>query len=1110
MGVKVICHLADIHIRKSPIRNEEYKNVFDNLINSLNEKKPDRIVIVGDLVHDYLDLQGEQLILATDFLKSLSNIAPVRIVRGNHDCRVKNIKRVDTIYAIVKTLNDKNIIYYDATNMYLDDNIVWAVWHHGEPKNNPWKLKGIKEFIDKHKDCVFIDLFHDPIYGCKSTTGFDMNSKTYYKISDFHGDISMFGDIHKMQFMNNEKNKAYCGSLIAQDITEGDDEFHGYLLWNVETKSAELIPIYNEHSYKNIRISQFTDFDDLEFEIKNPTKNMTVRFIWGTLPQIRTKDNERKLKDYIINKYFNSDIKIIHKNDFIENENIEIIDNVTLENINDKAVQHEIFREYLTKIGCEEKLINDVIALDDDVLNEINIQNTSGIEWDIIKFGGVNFMSYERLDIDWRDLEGLFQITGMNTAGKTTILKLISYVLYNKTLETEVRMKWGDMRYVNNRNNATFCEGYIVICANSEYYGIKRRTEIKKNKSGDVIDVNTTLNYYILNTPDDEMTNNNTINNLSDDKKNATQNKITDIIGDYDNFMRIVMTTSDTLNRILSNDMAVFIDSLLFDSGLDIFDKKMEGWKVLNKRINDKSRISCNVDAVLQQNKIMQDEIINHTNEINNIENELIPNIQNRILVGRNFIEENTKKLYKIDNDIYNLNINEINNNINECKKNIDELKLRESTLKTNITSLKETYDAEKLEILLKKKEEHKNAEFNIKLEIKNLEQNIRNEEHNIEIINGYVYKLNSDKIRITNEIKAIKDSKVCKYCGQEINKKEHIEHINNTVKLKEDEIAEIDKIIAIKSGEEINKHLLIINQNKNDIIELKKKIELITLEMDSVLNEIGVIINDKNDVEKRKQIGNELNNIPIKIQNEELKINIFNQKITNYHNSLIQIEENKKIEKIITIGKQKLQLLESELDSAKEKIFKNKTIINEKELKIKANNQLIDDYKAQEYRDIVMNLYKKCVHRDGIPKQMLSNYIVPKINATLEKILSVAQFKIWLDINTLRPKLAYHDRPSAVIDCISASGKERTFSSVVLKFALNQINVKSKPAIFLLDEVMGKLDENGIEEFSEILQQIKNNMKRVLIIEHRVNINPDYVIECSLNNDGISSLNLL
>src|SRR6056300_1196776 len=99
--IKTIAHLADIHIRKTPTRNEEYQQVFKKLITSLKKEKPDRIVIVGDLVHDYLDLQGEQLIMAHNLLRDFAAIAPVRITRGNHDCRKKNLKRVDSIKAIV-------------------------------------------------------------------------------------------------------------------------------------------------------------------------------------------------------------------------------------------------------------------------------------------------------------------------------------------------------------------------------------------------------------------------------------------------------------------------------------------------------------------------------------------------------------------------------------------------------------------------------------------------------------------------------------------------------------------------------------------------------------------------------------------------------------------------------------------------------------------------------------------------------------------------------------------------------------------------------------------------------------------------------------------------
>jgi len=1116
MSIKKICHLADIHIRKSTIRNDEYQQVFANLLESLKEKKPDRIVIVGDLVHDYLDLQGEQLIMTHDLLDSLSKIAPVRITRGNHDCQKRNLKRVDSVKAIVKTLKNSNVVYYDKTGFYYDDGIIWAVWHHGDVKNNPWKHKKITVFnstennaessINDLSKSFVIDLFHDPVYGCKLNNGIERKNNFLYKISDFKGQISMFGDIHKAQFLNSEQTKAYCGSLIAQDFSEGDDNFHGYFLWDIETKTAELIPIKNDWSFKNIKITPYTDFDNLDFEIENPTKYMKVRFIWNTLPETKNNDTVRKIVEYVKSKYEN--VSIYHKDEFIENDKIEVNNDLTLENVRNKEVQHEIFSEFLKKIGVDNDVINEVIALDDELSN--NIENIDDVEneWDVVKFGGVNFMSYDNLEVDWRDKEGLFQITGINTAGKTTIMKLMSYVLFGKTLETETRMKYGDIRFINNKNDASFCEAYLVIESNGQYYGIKRRTEITRNKNGEFNGVTTSLNYYLLSSPDDQLNDLNAIEKLDEDRRVKTQKKIESIIGSYDNFMRIVMTTSDTLNRILSNDMAVFIDSLLYDSGLDIFDKKLEELKIYQKKINEKSRISCNIEETQKQNNILQGEINIIKSEIEDIEKNRIPKITERIKLGYDYVEEQTKKMYKIDPEIYMLNVDKTKENIEEHRSKISELTKRKEILEKNILLLKETYDEARLEELLKKKDEHKTNEYNAKLSIKTNEQIIRDAEHKIEIINGEIFRLKEDGKKCKEDIVKIKNSKICSQCGQEIKKPEHLQHIARLVEEKEKYMYEIANKIKEKEALKVEPENSIVNKRKeND--EIQKNIEKASIEMNDILKEIGVLTNDKNDVEKRKEYLIELNQIPTKIQVEELQITMLQQKIDNYDNSLKLIEENKKLEKQIAIAKVKIDELENEKMKEMGDIAEKKSLITEKENKIKINEQLINDYKAQEHRDMIINLYRKCVHRDGIPRQMLVNYIIPKINYTLQNILVVTPFKVWLDFNDLRPKLAYNNKPNAIIDCISASGKERTFSSVVLKFALNKINVKAKPNIFLLDEVMGKLDENSVEEFIEILQTIKNNIKRVLVIEHRINIEPDYIISVECDENGISRLSI-
>jgi DNA repair exonuclease SbcCD nuclease subunit len=194
--IEKIAQIADCHLRKSTTRHQEYREVFNELYQNLKADKPDRIVIVGDLFHDYIKLEGEVLVLAAEFLRNLSLIAKVIIIRGNHDISKSTINRTDAIEALVTTMNDYNIVYYNKTGLYEDQNVVWAVWKHGEKKNNPYP----KNFI-KDPTKTYIDLFHDEVNGASNPDGYIFNDKSYRSITDFMGDYSFFGHLHKLQYL---------------------------------------------------------------------------------------------------------------------------------------------------------------------------------------------------------------------------------------------------------------------------------------------------------------------------------------------------------------------------------------------------------------------------------------------------------------------------------------------------------------------------------------------------------------------------------------------------------------------------------------------------------------------------------------------------------------------------------------------------------------------------------------------------------------------------------------------------------------------------------------------------------------------------------------------
>ena len=95
-----IAHLSDIHIRKTR-RHEEYRVVLDNLLLSLESLSIDRIVIAGDLLHNKTDLSPEAVQLASEYLDVLSDIAPIDLILGNHDCVINQHNRLDSLSPII-------------------------------------------------------------------------------------------------------------------------------------------------------------------------------------------------------------------------------------------------------------------------------------------------------------------------------------------------------------------------------------------------------------------------------------------------------------------------------------------------------------------------------------------------------------------------------------------------------------------------------------------------------------------------------------------------------------------------------------------------------------------------------------------------------------------------------------------------------------------------------------------------------------------------------------------------------------------------------------------------------------------------------------------------
>ncbi len=920
----------------------------------------------------------------------------------------------------------------------------------------------------------------------------------------------------KKKISSENKIKAvYPSSLVAQNFSEGDDKFHGYVLWDLSNKDNilyEKVKLDSDYSFKTLKVNRFTDFTDLDLYIEEPTKYMNIRVIWNTFPSDYNTDNISKVNSYIKSTYGDNH-KILHPKDFIVGNEIEIENknDLKLENISSKDIQHKIFKSYLEEQGYEEDFIKDIINIDDEISKRVEYNEVDNIIWKPVKINGYNFRSYKELDFDFRDYRGITQIGGKNRGGKSSIIQLLMYILYGKTIETEKTQKNGDNRFINNKTNIDYCNGYCVIEANGEYYGIFRQTTRKWNRTKtDISGTPTTVKYYKLSSPEEEISVNNEISeentNLSEEDRTKTQKVINKIIGDYDNFNRLVLTTSDTLNKILSVNKADFIDNLLYDLGLDIFDKKLEEFKTYKsdyQKNND--RVVINIESSQERIKNYEKDITEISKEIDDIKNKEISDIDNKIKIGEDFKDNLIKNLHTIKSDIESLNPDDINNRI--VKYNQDGLSKKDQyrTNQQKIKDLKVEYNSELLDKYLEEKDLFKQKVYEQKDLINNKKDEIREVQDAKSKLQTEIFLLEKEIKTISDENQKLEHSKTCPTCKQVL-RDEDVAVIKTKILSNTDIIREKqNKIDRINNKlPDADKKVNFINEEIN---QLNIKIDSINNEMESVLQKIGELTNDKNEVEERNRLIQKNEMLKSEMENIKLKIEKEESLLEEYNKSLKQIEENKKTNEKIGLAQTRLNELKQIKENLYTKISDKFTEIKQREYQINEINENINKFIKQEKIDKLHKIYQSLIHRDGIPTMLLKQHSIPVINKTLSKLLENVSFNVWLDPDEITLKMSDISKTDAIIDSISGSGMERTFSAIAFKFCLNELNIKSRPSLIILDEVTGKLVDESIDLFIEFLSIVRRKIDNILIIEHTHDVHPDYYVEVFKDDKGISKL---
>lgn len=259
--------MADVHFMASVKYRQKYNDILNKTIESIQENlkglshEEARIVIVGDLTNDKSHVSNTLMEDTFTFLNRLGEIAPVRVIGGNHDFNVNNTTDIDTVSLITRFMRPKDTQFLDMESDYkssciIDDNIVWCLYSTFDNYRRP----DIDLCRIDHPDKCFVSLFHETITGAESDAGVMTNGHT---LDIFKGsDIVCLGHIHKRQdFTYDGFTAAYAGSTIQQTYGESISG-HGYLIWDVETKKYEPIDIVSDYGFYKFELTSLEDLDE--------------------------------------------------------------------------------------------------------------------------------------------------------------------------------------------------------------------------------------------------------------------------------------------------------------------------------------------------------------------------------------------------------------------------------------------------------------------------------------------------------------------------------------------------------------------------------------------------------------------------------------------------------------------------------------------------------------------------------------------------------------------------------------------------------------------------------------------------------------------------------
>ena len=1018
-----VLHLADIHWRGLS-RHKEYKESFEDFFTKARQLKPDIIYIGGDIVHSKTQGISPELI---DHLcwwfKSLSDIAPTHVILGNHDGLVLNNDRQDAITPIVEALDLDNLFLYKKSGVYPIqgfENFNWCVFSCFDEEG--WK----DIYIDPNK--INIALFHGAVWGSKTDVDWDIEGDvTSDLFEDF--DFAMLGDIHKQQFLNDEKTIAYCGSSIQQNY--GEDTGKGFLEWNIRGKKdfdVSFHEIFHSKPFITVEwkktvaetVRKCFDYPDgSRFRIKSEVQLNQI-----DSKQLQHEIKREKLAEEVV---FKSDSSIGVSSFKAGKETIN------RENLRDARTHKSLIRDYYKSKDLDKKFFSSFDTFIEKYISQISDEKESlrNTRWQINSLSFDNLFSYGKGNyINFNSIPGVTGIFGKNTRGKSSIIGALMYGMFNTSDRGSIK----NLHLINSRKNTG--SATVEITLNGEPLRISRKTIKHQTRKGEVY-ASTSLKIQRIDS------NGNVIEDLTDEQRRETEKILRRMIGNSEDFMMTSLASQGGMNTFIKEGASSRKLILTKFLDLDVFEKMHDLAKSDSQDIRSKVRHYPNLDwdeeidntkfLMMESKKSLKKlnaDLESKRNILNSLQISLATSSNPDVVTQEEFQSQEEKVKVK-------------EAEIVKVKSRKDSLSQEISSLSGKIEKIDSVTDSFAIQDLRDRL-----------IAQKDLERSIVTLRHMYSVEKEEL-KRKKRKIEKLGEVPCGDTFPTCKFIKDSHKEKGLIDVQIEKVDTAKESLSEAESSYAILRDEKLSEKI-----EKYDAL-LRKKGEL-SVEMSKLAIEFN---NEKNleqafvqDLSSMKRLLEEMESKVVSDSESSPSLTL-REKIFNLK------------EDIQKIDKERTSVLES---LAKYKL--NLSDLRHKRAEFKKIRDELDSY----------DLFLQAVSKKGIPLQIMMSQL-PVINHEISKILlGVTDFTVELEAssesNSMDIFINYGDS-RRIIEL--ASGMEKMMSSLAIRVALINVSSLTKTNMLIIDEGFGALDASNIEACSRLLVSLKKWFKNILIISH-------------------------